>query len=127
MDASEAFSHRISRTFVAASGDKRLCAISATIECPSGPHACACARRTNWMRQAMTSFLMNGPTSRRAAMAASKRLQLFSASLAEIPQRIDVSVDPTLPHLMQGDIRREIGVDDDANHRVRSLHHLRRG
>jgi hypothetical protein len=38
-DASEAFSPRISPTFAAASGDKRLCAISAAIECPSGPHA----------------------------------------------------------------------------------------
>ena len=59
--------------------------------------------------------------------AASKRLQLFSASLAEIPQRIDVFVDPIRSHLVQGDVRREIGVDDDANHRVCGLDDFRRG
>ena len=60
-------------------------------------------------------------------VGASKRLQLFWARLAEIPQRIDVFVDPIRPHFVQCDVRREIRVDDDPNHCVGGLHDFRRG
>ena len=69
------------------------------------------------------SFPMDDPEpSARRSRRSLKRLQFFPARLAEIAQWIDMPVDPILPHLVQGDVGREIGVDDDADHRVGRLH-----
>ena len=76
----------------------------------------------------MTSFFMDGPeTSRRAAVDDVKTPAALFGMPREISQRIDVFADPVLSHLMQCHVRREIRVDDDANHRVGGLHDFWRG
>ena len=41
--------------------------------------------------------------------------QLLPASLAKVSQRIDMSIDPILPHFLHCDVRREIFIDNDPN------------
>src|SRR5689334_16070997 len=50
---------------------------------------------------------------------ASERLQFLSACFGEIPQRVDMPVDPVRPHLGHCHVRREISVDNDPGHGVR--------
>jgi hypothetical protein len=40
--------------------------------------------------------------------------QFFAARLTEVAQRIDIPLDPSRPHLVHGEVRREIGINDDT-------------
>ena len=65
-----------------------------------------------------------GEATARANSIPSKCLQLLPTRLAEISQRIDVSIYPIRPHFLQCNVRRKIFVDNDATHRVGGLHNL---
>ena len=40
--------------------------------------------------------------------------QFFAARLTEVAQRIDIPLYPSRPHLVHGEVRREIGINDDT-------------
>src|SRR6516164_8279868 len=53
-----------------------------------------------------------------------KCLQLLPTRLAEISERIDVSIYPIVPHFLHCNVRRKICIDNDAAHSVGSLNNL---